>query len=481
MQNVLKYSFIVRLINTVFAWLRKQWRNSLLIAWVTSPGREGPSAGTSVFAKLGNRLHILLAGLFYKTGLKSRFEGSIFKELFFWCLFPVALAPIIPTMAVLCLVIVGFFSLIVRFGCSREEKLAASPVNKYIILYAFLYLAATFTSVTFSGSLQTGLLTFVFMLFSVAFQTSIRTKRQAEWAVRMLVFAGVAVSMYGVYQYFFYAPDNTNGWIDSDMFSSISKRVYSTLENPNVLAEYLLLVIPFSYALTLTGKSWRQKLVFLACTAILLVCMLLTISRGGWVGLIIATALFLILLDSRLILVGIVGLVALYFVLPDVFVERLNSIGNMTDSSTSYRVSIWLGTLSMLHDYWLSGIGPGTAAFNMVYPAYSFNTITAPHSHNLFLQIVCDCGIVGILVFLGIILSYFRSVGRALFAEKDRKTRQYLIAAISAVSGFLVQSMTDYSFYNYRVMLMFWIVLGLGVALTRMPHMEEGKSIWSKS
>ncbi len=61
----------------------------------------------------------------------------------------------------------------------------------------------------------------------------------------MLVFAGVAVSMYGVYQYFFYAPDNTNGWIDSDMFYSISKRVYSTLENPNVLAEYLLLVIPF--------------------------------------------------------------------------------------------------------------------------------------------------------------------------------------------------------------------------------------------
>jgi hypothetical protein len=37
------------------------------------------------------------------------------------------------------------------------------------------------------------------------------------------------------------------------------------------------------------------------------------------------------------------------------------------------------------------------------------------------------------------------------------------IAAVSSVTGFLVQGATDYSFYNYRVTLVFWAVLGIGL------------------
>ena len=40
-------------------------------------------------------------------------------------------------------------------------------------------------------------------------------------------------------------------------------------------------------------------------------------------------------------------------------ISRFTSIGDMTDGSTTYRVSIWLGTLDMLKHYWLCGIGPG--------------------------------------------------------------------------------------------------------------------------
>lgn len=46
-----------------------------------------------------------------------------------------------------------------------------------------------------------------------------------------------------------------------------------------------------------------------------------------------------------------------------------------------------MGTLAMLKDYWMCGIGPGDAAFNLVYPKYSYSGIVAPHAHNLFLQI----------------------------------------------------------------------------------------------
>ena len=183
--------------------------------------------------------------------------------------------------------------------------------------------------------------------------------------------------------------------------------------------------------------------------------------------------MFLVLLDRRFLIVGLVALVLSPLYLPESVLSRFTSIGNMGDTSTSYRVYIWLGTLAMLKDYWFTGIGPGSAAFNTVYPAYAYNAITAPHSHNLFLQITCDTGICGLVVFLLLLLGYYRMMFTAIAREGDRVARLLQIGAVSAVSGFLVESMTDYTFYNYRVLLLFWAVLGLSILFCRMGTPRE--------
>jgi putative inorganic carbon (HCO3(-)) transporter len=297
--------------------------------------------------------------------------------------------------------------------------------------------------------------------------------------IYVFVVSGALVSAYGVYQYVFGAA-GASAWLDRTMFSGIGVRVYSTLDNPNVLSEYLLLVIPFAGASILIAKGAIPKLFFVGCFGAMLLCMVLTFARGGWLGLMIAAAVFLIIMDRRFIIVGIVALVLLYFTLPDVILDRFLSIGDIGDSSTSYRISIWLATLTMLRDYWFTGIGPGTAAFNKIYPLYSFNTVSAPHSHNLFLQVACDSGVCGILLFLAILFTYFRNLCSAVArgdgakmsqephgAKKDRSSKILQVASISAIIGFLVQGATDHSFYNYRVTLVFWAVLGLGALCAR--------------
>ena len=128
----------------------------------------------------------------------------------------------------------------------------------------------------------------------------------------------------------------------------------------------------------------------------------------------------------------------------------------------------------MLKDYWLCGIGPGEDAFNMVYPAYSYNAITAPHSHNLFLQIVCDVGITALVVFILLLFVYFRMLCSALSREKDWTSRMLQIAFTSGACGFMVQAMTDYSFYNYRVMFLFFVFLALGGLAARRSSLPEG-------
>ena len=57
--------------------------------------------------------------------------------------------------------------------------------------------------------------------------------------------------------------------------------------------------------------------------------------------------------------------------------------------------------------------------------------------------------------------------------KTKKENKMLLIAAISAVTGFLVQSMSDYTFYNYRVMLLFWVCIAFGMILTKMTRLKE--------
>ena len=499
MQKILEGSFIYRFIAAVCSWVGRQWRENRVIARFLSPGPGEQISDSSIFTRLWLGFHRWLCKVFKILRLDRLLNNSIFTMPFIWCLIALGLAPVLPTMAVLGISIVCIGSLLLAFGCDPQKRLSYSPVNKYILLLTFIYIVATFTSVTLSGSLLGGSLTALFFLFTIVIQNSVATRRQLDTLVFIFVMSGAVVSAYGIYQYLF-GTIVASGWVDSTMFSGIGIRVYSTLDNPNVLSEYLLLAIPFALASILIVKRAVFKVFFTGCLAVMLLCMLLTFARGGWLGLIIALAIFLIMLDRRFIIIGIVGLVLLYFLLPDVILNRFLSIGDTSDSSTTFRVSIWLGTIAMLRDYWFTGIGPGVAAFNKVYPFYSFNTVYAPHSHNLYLQMMCDAGISGIIIFLAVLFTWFRNMctsvlhesiaikrpGGALSAHQPspppdcigadirKQTKILQIASISAVIGFLIQGVTDFSFYNYRVTLVFWIVLGLGALIARRSQLEEG-------
>ncbi|MGN0107731.1 MAG: O-antigen ligase family protein, partial [Hominilimicola sp.] len=237
--------------------------------------------------------------------------------------------------------------------------------------------------------------------------------------------------------------------------------------NPNVLGEYLLLVLPVAAVYMLKYK-WKElsKWTYGAMFLVLALCLVLTQSRGCWIGFMVSVMIFVTFYEGKWW--GLIPLVLciLPFVLPQTIIDRLMSVGNMEDTSTSYRVYIWMGTLGMMKHYWLGGIGMGEAAFAQVYPFFSYNAIIAPHSHNLFLQLLVEAGISGLGVFI-IMQIVFTKKMSVVYRSADKKSENSMLALAlaSGVLGFLVQSMFDYTFYNYRVMAVFFMIMGLGMAL----------------
>ncbi len=425
----------------------------------------------SIFYRIYFLIRIFIMRIFSALRLNKLFAGSIYKKVILWASLTAVFAPILPTSIIILLSVAGMGSLMLSLACDRRRRLKYSPVNRFIYIYAAVYLFSIFTSVDVKGSLYGGLLTVFFILFAIVIENAVETKTQVKGLIFILCAAGVVVSLYGFYQFMF--QDKFGGvWVDTEMFENIF-RVYSTLENPNVLGEYFLLVIPLAAAGFFISKNMWLRLYYLGCAAVMSLCLILTYSRGCYIGIIVAAGVFLVLLDRRFILLGVVALLFMPFVLPESIINRFMSIGNMEDSSTSYRVYIWMGTINMLKDYWLCGVGPGQAAYNKVYPFYGYNEISAPHSHNTFLQIMCDTGIVGLVVFIALIYKYYKYLFCTYIKNRSFEERILVISSMASISAFLVQSLFDYTFYNYRVMLLFWIFIGLGIVSANYSNLKE--------
>lgn len=424
-------------------------------------------AGGVVWTLIGPLFGLaVIAGLFgVFLILKSTLAG-VYITIF--------LAPLAPTMAMVGLVGLCFLSILIRAICDKGFKWRFEGVGFLMLGFLAVYLIASLNSFAKANSLSIFAIYLVFMLFYFVVINTIKTRKQLFDALTIFAVSGVLVCLYGIAQYVF-GWDASAAWIDDEMFSDIKMRVYSTLENPNVLGEYILLVLPICAALIWQKRGAVSKLVYIAAAGILFVTLILTFSRGCWIGFMVTAGLFVTFVCGKIWGLALIALPFVPMVLPESIINRFLSVGDMKDSSTSYRVYIWMGSLAMIRDFWASGIGPGTQAFKAVYPFYSYSGIVAPHSHNMFLQILVESGIVGIGIFLAILFMFGKKMidGYQATEKKGSKLGAIIVAICAGVIGFAVQGMFDNCFYNYRVFLIFWFTLALGISAVYIAKNEK--------
>lgn len=468
--NTLKQSYVYKMFVAISNWLTKIFSESALVGFFIKDVNHEKRDTETIFVKLINKIIEVLRKLFCKLKLDKLFEDSIFAKPMIWLSLTVFLTPFLPTMVCIAMVIFTGLSLFLKLMINPEFKLKYFKANLWVLLFILVIAVSAFTSISVEESYQIALVMIAFAMAYFVIINTVETKKQLKFLLYLFVIAAALSAVYGIHQYIF-GDVYSQAWLDSEMFEDIKMRVYSTFENPNVYGEYLILVIPIAVGLFWTEKGFWKKLFLLGIIGITTLALVLTFSRGCWLGILFALALLAIMIDRRFILLGVVVLLAMPFVLPETIINRFMSIGDMSDSSTSYRVYIWMGTLAMLKDYWFCGVGLGETSYNTIYPLYSYNNIEAPHSHNLYLQFVSQFGIIGLITFLGMVYNFYKDTTIKMLKKKD-----ILLAGIVAgMTGFFLEGMFDYTWYNYRVILIFWMVIAFGIVATKLEEKEEGK------
>ena len=372
----------------------------------------------------------------------------------------VVLFPLLPTMAVAGLVVATFVVCFIHYIVSEKPiDLKIDGFDLAMLGMCFIMVYGVLNSYQPRESLPVSAIYIVLISGFFLIKRAINTRARLDLLLDLMVVVAAVVSLYGIYQQITGIASTV--WLDTEMFDDISGRVYSTLENPNVLGEYLIFTISITLARMWQVSLYKLKFVYLCTLLLQLVCMVLTYSRGCWIALVVIAVVFLMCNAKKIIGLGVLAVCAVPFVLPENILFRLASIGDMTDSSTSYRVYIWQGTINMLKEFWITGVGIGEQAYRSIYNLFSLGNIIAPHPHNLFLLILSMVGIVGFVVFIWGLVCFFKYVGKSV-----REGHKILATAlIAGMLGFLLQSMFDNTWYNYRIFFFYFAMLAIGASL----------------
>ncbi len=386
-------------------------------------------------------------------------------------------SPILPTMVLTGGALLTVFAFFTKLATSDKITIRPVPLGGYVAFFVLALCLGTIFSMTFIKSAQILLITLSFVLFFYVTFQLLDTEIKWRSALLSFLFVGAFVGLYGIYQNFA-GVSSTASWVDKEMFNNIKVRVYSTFDNPNVLGEFLVMMIPLSLAVIWKSKTHGQKFLCTALFFCLGACMIFTWSRGAWLGMMLATVLFLLIMDKRWWALVVIGLLMVPVLLgtDNPIADRILSIGNTKDTSTAYRVSIWQASLHMIRDFGVSGIGMGSDAFSMIYPRYALAGANfALHSHNLFLQILVESGIVGIVSFLAMVIAFVRrSFSLAVYQKRSKFSSALCIAICAGVLGFLFQGLTDNVWYNYKMVLIFWIMLAFASSASA-PDFDGGE------
>ncbi len=295
----------------------------------------------------------------------------------------------------------------------------------------------------------------------------IKTPARTYGMLTAVLASAACVASYGIYQYFYGGALVTAEWVDSAYFPALKSRVFSTLENPNILASFLVTTVALCVGGILGCDRLRVQAPLTVLMAVCTVCLIFTFSRGAWLSMLIVLLAAGVMFSKRLLFLfsGVLALAA--FCMKDLIISRFISAFQGGDTSSALRRAIWESTWAMIEDFPFTGIGWN--AYQFVYHKYDF-FINNPeniiyHAHNMYLNIAAELGLPGLAVFLLLLGLHFYMAVTTLQKAKSPTARAAAIGFCAVLCGVVVGGFTDYTLFNMQLASIFWLLNGLTFAL----------------
>lgn len=334
-----------------------------------------------------------------------------------------------------------------------------------------------------------------FML--ILFWNRIRTRRDWRLAVRALLLMAAYTAAAGlIYVSGFWRGSflSLAGRVlpssiiaNSSFFSSIAIREFGSMANEVGLLTQRLMAFSLSFSalsmialLLIPIVYWRFQVLrgparlFYGGVAIgLVLCLFFTESRISYAAFMAAIVLYLILrlgllrgsnrpLTVALSLAAVaLALVAGYVLVETIMQSVQAAFVDLRPGSWLVRIQVYVATLQLLPEHLIAGWGVPVRLPDM--PSdYSAGT------HSSYLGILFQHGIIGLLLYIAIWLSVWRSVIRGLSQRHvSRELALYWIAAATSFFAFNVREIADSWLFDQSLTFVVWLMWGVALTAAR--------------
>lgn len=313
----------------------------------------------------------------------------------------------------------------------------------------------------------------------------VKTRVRLKYVLTSIIACAVLLTIDAGFQYF-----HGTDFLRGEPFGGSLK---VSFVSGNGFAIWLIVVIPILIGALTKYKEMNAKIKILlfALIPLLMICLIGTYSRGGWVGFITACCLMIYYIFRQLspnakrwfLIVG-ACLLAAYLFFPKVIKTafediskinlskgltigmRFDSIFDQESSVNTHRARLWTEALKITKDYPFVGCGLNTYA--KVAPRYKISEQDGIYAHNSYLQMAAETGLLGLFAFFWVLFMLFRTGLQHLYRRKCALVLGFLVGLLA----FLVHAFFDNHLYALQFVVLFWFMLGLTVAAIRVDRGE---------
>jgi O-antigen ligase len=325
------------------------------------------------------------------------------------------------------------------------------------------------------------------LLLALLVVNAVRTRAEVKAAAFALVAAGAVMGAVAIAQQFLGAADHSFygfGQIDatiSDASGELKSRLSGPIGETNRFAQIMAVLIPIA-ALCAATTSGLKRALWWAAAALICGGMIFAFSRGAIVALALTLPFALLFRAVRVrhLVVTVIVAISVLAVMPH-YAERIASIGQVAmqsigvgpvglrnaDGASRGRMTEMKAAGMLFLDHPILGAGPGLAPYYYQhYAGLVGGKVRADtrRTHNLFLQLAAETGVVGLGAFVLVVAMTFVGLDRA--RKRLETTDRQLWGVVCGLELALIISLTTSLFLHAAYIRYFWILLGLSAAAT---------------
>ena len=229
------------------------------------------------------------------------------------------------------------------------------------------------------------------------------------------------------------------------------------------------------------------KLVFLLSTLVSVMAVVLSESRGAFLAFFVAFLVLVIMQNQvaiqhndafrkqrKYFMVATMVLLVLTLVYAG---QGLLSRFNDNFLSIGERGTQWALTWQAIKAKWLLGYGAGSYSlvFQTVREYTDLRQVVFDQSHNDYLHIWLEQGLIGLLFWLVFIGSALLAAVCAMFNASSSLVRSVLMATLIVISAALIQSLVDFNLQIINIRYYFFAIIALCFAVPHITHRSKAR------